>query len=275
MRFIRFFLALFLVFNFILLNGCSSQNKDSFAHLNLSSKSVSVLIVPHHLIARDYIENGFRQVKALNDTAGKPIRRIVLIGPNHFFRGKNTVITISHDWNSDNGILESDKDFIRSMTTKNYASQEEDILEQDHSITALLPFIEKYFSDVSFVPLMVREPIRHDEAKKLGDFFAQEFGPETLIITSIDFSHYLSKEIADQHDKESIEALKKLDFDFFAYKIDADSPQILMVISEYLRKKGSYEFVMLSHTNSAELGGNLKEPSTTSHIIGYYLTFSL
>lgn len=265
MRSFRLFLLFFLIFYFFVLSACSSKN---------NSKSVSVLIVPHHLIARDYIENGFREVKALNDVAGKPIRRIVLMGPNHFFRGKNTVITVSKNWDSDNGILQADKDFIRSITTKNYASEEENILEQDHSITALLPFIEKYFPEASFVPLLVREPVKHDEAKKFGDFFAGELGPETLIVTSIDFSHYFPKEIADQHDKESIEALKKLDFDFFAYKIDADSPQILMVISEYIRKKGHYEFVMLSHTNSAELGGNLKEPSTTSHIVGYYLTFT-
>lgn len=235
---------------------------------NIAPKNIAVLIAPHHLVADRQINRAFAFVAASRKNI--PPRRVILIGPNHFFRGSGQVITTSVNWQTNYSELAADTDFIRLLTSKNFAKEERDILEGDHSITALLPFIGRFFPDAEFVPLLMREPMKRQDAENLGNFLAQNLTKEDLIIASIDFSHYAPKEVADTRDALSIQALRSLDTDFFEKKIEADGRQILMALSLYLKNRGHTKFHLLDHTNSAVLTGNLADPNATSHILGYY-----
>lgn len=230
-------------------------------------KDISVLIVPHHLVAKDYIARAFKYVSKNRQTVPQ---RIILMGPNHFFRGQGKIISTDISWQTSFGEIKPDTDFIKKLVLFNFASEEKNIVEGDHSITNLLPYIKQFYSEAKLVPLLMREPLTSDRATAFGKALAEYLDEKTLIIASIDFSHYLPKAIADEHDEESIKALYNLDFEFFRTKIDADSPQILMVLARYLEKIGHKKFNLLSHTNSAILTNNPDEESTTSHIIGFY-----
>lgn len=223
-------------------------------------KDISVLIVPHHLVAKDYIAKAFEYVSKNRNSFP---RRIILMGPNHFFKGASKIITTDILW-------QPDKDFIKNLVLFNFASIEKRIVESDHAITNILPFIKQFFPDARLVPLIMREPFTAQHAAAFGKSLANSLDNETLIIASIDFSHYFSKKIADEHDEKSIKALYNLDFDFFQKEIDADSPHILMVLTRYLERTGYKKFNLLFHTNSAVLTGNPNEESTTSHIIGFF-----
>jgi AmmeMemoRadiSam system protein B len=241
---------------------------DKTLPFGIPEKDISVLIVPHHLVADKQIRDGFAHTAAARRNL--KTRRIILMGPNHFFRGKAKVITAAQTWRTNYGELAPDSDFIQHVTQQNLAALENGILPRDHSITALLPFIERFFPDAKFVPLLVREPMKRSDTKLLADFFHQNLTPEDLIIASIDFSHYFPKEVADAHDRESLTALQTLDIDFFEHKIDADARQILMVLGDYLKQRGHTKFTLSAHTNSAILMSNPHETSTTSHFVGYY-----
>lgn len=232
----------------------------------LTNADIPVLIIPHHLVAEKQIEETLVKITSLRQ---KP-NRIILMGPNHFSAGKNQVITIDHSWQTNYGTIKADQDFINLLVAHNLAKKEEKILENDHAITNLLPFIAYFFPDAEIVPLLMREPMSKNDTNLLCKFLAEKIANDTLIIASIDFSHYLPKFIADLHDETSIAALNNLDFDFFAEKIDADSPQILMSLTPFLQKNGTEKFTLLSHTNSADLTGDKNAASTTSHIIGYF-----
>lgn len=245
-----------------------SYKVDAEISQNIPQKAVSVLIVPHHLVADKQIQGGFAYVAAARKNINT--KRIILMGPNHFFKGQSSVITTDRPWQTNYGEIAADSDFINLMANRNLISQGKEIVEGDHSITSLLPFVEIFFPQADFVPLLMKEPISQQNAKILAKFLAENLDDETLIVASIDFSHYLPKEIADAHDKESIKALQTLDSNFLANKIDADSPHILTVLEKYLKLRGHIKFTLLHHTNSAELTGNLREPSTTSHIIGFF-----
>ncbi|MBI4994648.1 AmmeMemoRadiSam system protein B [Candidatus Peregrinibacteria bacterium] len=230
-------------------------------------KDISVLIVPHHLVAKDYIAAAFEYVSKNQEIIPD---RIILMGPNHFFKGKGKTIAAAVSWQTQYGEIKPDKDFIKKLVLFNFASEEKSLLENDHAITNLLPFIKQFYPDALLVPLLMREPITYEYAAAFGKVLAESLDEKTLIIASIDFSHYLPKAIADKHDEESIKALYNLDFEFFRKKIDADSPHILMVLTRYLKQTGYIKFNLLSHTNSAILTGNPDEKSTTSHIIGFF-----
>lgn len=229
-------------------------------------KNISVLIVPHHLVAHEYIRAGFNKVA---QSRSQP-KRIILMGPNHFFAGSGQVITETGSFKTAFGSLNTDDRFIQLLAEKNFASLEEEIPGADHAITAPIPFIKEFFPQATVVPLLMREPMSYKDTQTFGLFLAKNLTADDLIVASIDFSHYLPKKIADQHDKESLVALRSLDTDFFKEKIDADSPQILMTLSYYLKEIGQTRFEFLSHTNSGDLVGNPYETSTTSHIVGFY-----
>ncbi len=242
-------------------SGAQNANKSG-------EKNIPVFIVPHHLVADKQIRDGFAYIASA--WKNNPPKRIILMGPNHYFRGKADVITARHNWNTNDGDITADTAFIDLMAKKNFAALEDGIVEGDHSITALLPFVKRFFPDASLVPLLMREPMLRKNTDKLAQFFHEQLGQETLLIVSADFSHYFPKEIAEEHDRQSLIALQNLDMIFMEKQMDVDARQILMVVAQYLELKGNAKFTMLFHTNSADLTANPREKSTTSHFVGFY-----
>ena len=242
----------------------SQPQNDNFQNQSLPTSPPSVLIIPHHLAAEEYIKTSLKKVADLRAEKGATTKHIILFGPNHFFRGHAKVI-------AEKKILQlrQDDKLIDALLKQNLAELEPGIIQQDHAITAPLPFIQKQFPQAKITPLLMREPMKQEETQLLANFFASQTKPQdTLLIASIDFSHYKPKVTADINDTQTMIALEKRDIDFFQKKVDADSPHILMMLMQYAYLKNEF-FTMLAHTNSATLLGNPNEQSTTSHIMGY------
>lgn len=230
----------------------------------------SILIIPHHLVAEEQMKESLATVAKLRKEKGATTKRIILLAPNHFFRGHAKVIAEHRTWPLSKGTVKQDAAFINALAKQNLLEFEEKILENDHSITAPLPYIYAQFPDALYVPLILREPMTTNETDQLAKFLVTQTNPnDTLIIASIDFSHYLPKATADLHDAETLTAFAKRDTTFFQEKVDADSPHILTILTKYAIQKDEH-FTLLSHTNSADLMKNPKELSTTSHIQGYF-----
>ncbi len=230
----------------------------------------SVLIIPHHLVAEEQLKESLKKVAKLRTDTNATTKRIILLAPNHFFRGHGKVITEHRTWSFTKGTVKQDTSFINNLVNQNLAELEGRILENDHSITAPLPYIYAQFPDALYVPLILREPMTNYETDQLAKFLVtQTTTDDTLIIASIDFSHYLPKVTADLHDEETLTALANRDTAFFQKKVDADSPHILTILAKYAIQKNEH-FTLLSHTNSADLMKNPNEISTTSHIQGYF-----
>jgi len=233
-----------------------------------TSRAVSALIIPHHLVASKQIKMALSFVSSSRKTVAT--RRIVLLAPSHFFRSEGKVLTTKRKWVVPNGEILPDSTFIDYLVANNFADINDKIVFADHAVTGLVPYIEEAFPGVQIVPLLLCEPVNEKNAKILAELFAKQFNDDTLVISSMDFSHYLPKTDADKQDSESIKALYDLDFNFFKNEIHADARQVLMVLSEYLRLRGDVKFTLLFHTNSAVLIANPFEKSTTSHIGGIY-----
>ncbi len=230
----------------------------------------SILIIPHHLVAEEQLKESIKKIAQLRKEKGATTKRIILLGPNHFFRGHAKVIAEHRTWPLSKGTVQQDTAFINKLVQQNLTRLEEKILENDHSITAPLPYIHAQFPDALYVPLLLREPMTTSETDQLANFFVtQTITDDTLIVASIDFSHYLAKFNADLHDEATLAALANRDTIFFQKNVDADSPHILTALTRYAIQKDEY-FTLLSHTNSADLMKNPRELSTTSHIQGYF-----
>ena len=74
---------------------------------------VSVLIVPHHLVAAPFIDAAFQAVRKKID--GDAVDRVVLLSPNHFEVGRDWIVGASRDWETLSGILNADADALRGL----------------------------------------------------------------------------------------------------------------------------------------------------------------
>lgn len=237
--------------------------------LNLSRKDksdklkVKAIIVPHHLFAHSLIENLFFQTKS------KKIKRVILISPNHFNRGRSLIITSKAVWQTNFGKVYPALDLIEKLTEDEYISIEEEPFKKEHGIYNLVPYIKIAFPRAKIIPIILKPRVNQVVALKLVQKLNQISNENTLIIASLDFSHFQMPQVAQEHDKESIRAIEHFDLES-VWKLDVDSPPTLYAFLSYLKNNGYTKFTLVENTNSGWLSGNPNLKETTSYITGYF-----
>ncbi|OGG17311.1 AmmeMemoRadiSam system protein B [Candidatus Gottesmanbacteria bacterium RIFCSPHIGHO2_02_FULL_39_14] len=226
-----------------------------------SEKMVSAAIVPH------YYPAGF-MIARLLQTVGGNIERVVVIGPNHREAGGSVITSGSADWETPFGILETDKETVNELYNKGLAAVDEEVLEGEQSIEVLAVYIKYFLKDAKIVPVVLKRAVTDAETEKLADFFSKKIGAETLVLASVDFSHYLTKKEADEKDRQTGEMIKNyriadldgLDSDYL------DSPGAVITLLKFAQKKKLGQPEVIEHINSADLTGSNPKETT-----GFYL----
>ncbi len=232
---------------------------------NREEKKLVGMIVPHHDLVSPLIDDMFAQA-----SSARTPKTILLIGPNHFDRGNGFAITSLSDFDTSFGTLKNNPDLAQTLLKKDLALEDTSAIVADHSIMALVPFVKKYFPDATFVPLILHSNHKEERSrllgKKIGELLLEE---DILVIGSIDFSHYLSSEIAPDKDAETRRFIQDRDYISIA-KLGSDhldSAPTLVTLLTALESFGSVEDVLVHHTNSGEYIGKVLDSSTS------YLTY--
>jgi AmmeMemoRadiSam system protein B len=217
-------------------------------------------VVPHHLLAHELIGEVFAKL------AKRPPPLIILLGPNHYNLG-NRILTCSLAWQTPFGRVEVDDDIVDELLKTKLVKQDDRPFTKEHSIGNLMPFIKYYLPDTKVVPIIFHHDVSKKEAEQIAQCLSNYVDKGAVVIASVDFSHYLSREKAEQKDQETIKAMKERDFDkLLSFGNDhLDSPASLVTLFFTMERQGITEFEILAHTNSGILLGNdLIE--TTSYI---------
>lgn len=223
-------------------------------------------IVPHHLLAGNMI-SGFFKVLSVQ----KP-DLIVIIGPNHRRIGQQELNTGYWDWKTPFGTVESDKDTVSRIIADNMAGVNHKLLEEEHSVSALVPYIKYYMPDTRIVPLLVHGNLGLKKSIELGRKIERLAGDKNyVVVASVDFSHYLPVEEADRMDKITLAAIKKKDL----YSIslmgndNLDSPPAVISLLTAMDRARSGDFIVLDHDNSGKMPG-IRSDSTTSYFTAIF-----
>jgi len=234
--------------------------------IDLLGKQVVAGIIPHHLLAADLIADFFYNLEGANyDT-------VVLIGPNHFLVGQSNLITSGYNWQTPYGVLEPDATILADLLNDTNLGMvvEEDVMQGEHSINSEVAFIKKTFPQATFLPLILKPKVNEQTAEKLAQkLFDIAQGKKTLVLASVDFSHYKNSQQAQQDDKKSISAITNFDF-FDIYNIEVDSPPSIYTLLKFSQLSGA-DFELLDNSNSAILVDKLDLVSTTSYVTGYFV----
>jgi len=177
-----------------------SDEKPSF-HI---PSDVSGITVPHHVVAADLIARGFWAA-----SNGK-YKRVILLSPDHFRTAEDKAIVFSGSIETVFGRLHSDPEAIKSLQENTGVAiqlEKRKRLLREHGLLALMPFVANFFPEAKVVPIAIGISTRPSQWEELSDALLPLLGPETLLVQSTDFSHYLSLGNAITRDQETLNVI--------------------------------------------------------------------
>jgi AmmeMemoRadiSam system protein B len=216
-------------------------------------------IIPHHLFVKERIASFFKLLES------EDYETVILIGPNHFGNGQSDIISSRAKWRTPYGELMPDLDLIDKLEL----NVEEDPFIIEHSISGLVSFIKKSLPNIKFVPIILKEKTKILELDGLIDKISDNVNLEkTLVLASVDFSHYQPSMVARFHDNQSNAVIQNFDYARI-FDLEIDSPASIYTVLKYLEGKDIKDNTLLSSTDSGTLA-NKKYEQTTSHNIFYF-----
>ena len=236
----------------------------SGSQVQKSDEKVFGGIIPHHLLVKDKIAAWFKGLE------GADYQTVVLIGPNHFNQGRSKIILSQANWQTPYGILEPDSQLANNLLVEKNITVEEDPFINEHSISSLVAFIKKSLPQAKIVPIILKEGLTTNElesfSKKLNSAVNSA---NTLVLASVDFSHYQPGMVADFHDARTNNLLQNFDFNRLI-SAEVDSPVSLFVLEKYLHNIGAQKSQLVFSTNSGTMLSMPDEPSTTHNFYYFF-----
>lgn len=208
-------------------------------------------VVPHHLVAGSMIAEFFQIL------AGQSPELVILVGPNHENKG-GRVITGLSDWQTPAGLMQTDKNVAGELLHTKLVVRDEEVLSREHSVGALMPLIRHFLPEARVVPLILHHDVTLAEVDKLLAALEPHLGGKTVLVASVDFSHYLTRKEAEAKDRFTLETMRNFDYPtLFRLGNDyLDSPASLAAAFRAAEARGIKEFQVLANTNSGILLGN-------------------
>jgi len=152
--------------------------------------------------------------------AGATISRVkftdtfVVMGPSHTGLGEPFSIMTEGAWRTPLGDVAIDEELSKKILASSQLLKEDHVAHlQEHAVEVQLPFLQFFKPDVRIVPIILT-PADVAVYQEIGRAIAgamKELGREAVIIASGDMTHYEPQEVAEQKDRQGIEAMLRLD----------------------------------------------------------------
>ncbi len=220
------------------------------------------LVVPHHNLAGDLI------AEAMSKVSCRDVKKIFLIGPNHEDQGE-PIISYPAGFEINAEKIDIDKQTLLKIRENNYIDYDYNQYYREHSLKVLIPYINYYFPEAEIVPMIFTS--RFNDLETLSQSIAKESDENSLLIASIDFSHYLSFDEAESKDAETERAINDWNYKFFdEFNSDyLDSPICLKILMRTMEILDNREVNIINHSNSYIISGNDPDFTTSYFTISY------
>ncbi len=218
-------------------------------------------VVPHHLLASSIIADFFKKLSQ------NPPETIILLGPNHLETGDFKALTNSKSWMTEYGVVRPDPEILSILLKKNLVKIDDKAVEEDQSISSPMTFVAFYLPSTKVVPIILSADMKEEDISKLSEEISKIIkSKNAILVSSIDFSHYLSFDQAEARDLESITAIKN----FGCSKIikfdsdNMDSAPAMCTLLYTMLSLGSTNIDIQTHENSYNIQKSGSD-STTSY----------
>ena len=116
----------------------------------LENTVIKAAIFPHDLTHGEYVAHLLRHLKKQSPST------VILVGPNHYERGATNILTSDDSWSTPFGLVEPNHAAIQKITLSTNVKIDSDVIEADHSINGILPYLEYYLPQSTVVPLIMK-----------------------------------------------------------------------------------------------------------------------
>jgi poly-gamma-glutamate synthesis protein (capsule biosynthesis protein) len=205
-------------------------------------------IVPHHDLAGDMIADWFARL----NRRGEP-RRFIIIAPDHAEKGSHEVVSANLVWRTPFGDVDTAAT-VTELAERDLLGLDKDTLVNEHGVGQLIPYVAHYFPEAEVLPVVLSAEVNLDEAEDLAKALDKLAGPDTAVIASLDFSHYLSSDQSAEKDRYTYKAIMERDYDTMAgFNSDyLDSPPGLMTFLTMMDLAGADCTSVTGHANSGD-----------------------
>ncbi|GAH69508.1 unnamed protein product, partial [marine sediment metagenome] len=195
-------------------------------------------------------------------------KTIVILSPDHFQSGilmeSNSFITIGLEGDDEKfNNLKVDTLLSGKLFKENKMALNNSTVITEHGVTALLPYIKKYFPETNILPILIPADITKEQVEQLVKTIDENTLLNTIVVASVDFSHYLPSRAADFHDTKSIRVLLNFEKENFK-NIEVDCWQALYAVRLFAKLRQKETPHIIAHKNSADFL-NLELEETTSY----------
>lgn len=210
-----------------------------------SRADIHAIIVPHHLVALRWT------AELLSLASGRPVERVIIVGPNHRDRGTQPVATTVARWATPVGAVLPDVAAVHRLAAIFSIQPNASVFRHEHAVGAIMPLVAHYFPQAQVVPVILHSGTSVSDVQRLSEWLIAESG-RTLVVYSIDFSHYLTVAEAAARDSTTAAVMAQGDV-ARAIRLDntadVDSPATLATALSHAQQAGLTTTV-LHHGNS-------------------------
>jgi poly-gamma-glutamate synthesis protein (capsule biosynthesis protein) len=226
-------------------------------------QSISTIVIPHHDLVKDKRADLIKNVAKTT----KP-RTIILISPNHFDTGSSDILTTNKIWQLADSTINPNKEKIDILLGNKLIISQESAFESEHGIKNILSDIHNNFPNAQIIPIIIKQKTTQKELDDFWESLNKIQDDDTVLIASVDFSHYQPGALAEIHDQSSIQALNNMDENLIL-KAEVDSPQSLYLAIKWAKLCGTNKFHLEENTNSGKIA-SARDAESTSYVFGYY-----
>ncbi len=223
-------------------------------------------IVSHHLLAYKFIDEWFFELAERNPK----IKTFIVLSPSHWNLSRADFSMTSGAWNCDGNLLETDEKTQKIFLEKLDGKIEDDVFLYEHGVSAIAPFIAKYFPKSKIVAIAYESesPVNTKIAKRLSaalePFVAKK---DFFILISSDFSHHHNLEKTKQNDNVSRKFFAAPNRTTWQFAL-CDNPFAMYALTHATNEK--FRAVIQRNTNSFEISRQ-DENDITSYFFCYFV----
>ena len=221
-------------------------------------RKTRIILIPHHLVTA-------KEIASFLDSMDMP-RRVYLLAPDHFDQGRSACTVSDANMVLSSGeTMMGSVDLVEELESDVLLNSENPFI-REISTGALLPYIVEAWPKADIVPVICRADASAKDRLAIADDLSGilQKDKHAVLVASVDFSHYLSAEVADFHDVLAEDVIRGL-ADLESDRVELDSPSVLGIILKVARELGLGDVQMHDHTNSLRILQSKLSNESTSH----------
>ncbi len=211
----------------------------------LSNQSFFGITLPHHEVASQVWQPSFNQLSQ------QSVKRVILLSPNHFWLGKQSITVASQPAKQDNLNLILDNEVVANLVRIGFIEDQPDIVWQDHGVTNFIPLIKSELPEVKVVPMLTKKNISQKQIDYLVNLLTPYLDDHTVVIASLDFAHDVTPLVALKNDRATQHLIQHRNYSQLVKlpSTHIDSPASLVTFLKLMdAKKANTRLVWRSHT---------------------------